>query len=151
MLDYLITAHLQSTPLLAQRTHRDEAVECAGVDVGGRGVVLQHRLVHLGVRSKVKLVLTDRPPQEVTECSEYLDNIQGIGRSCSQYSCKETGPTCVCCVLCVCVLCVCFVCVCVCVFVRVCVGREKSVMQVACYRDVTRPASFNLGQLSLMT
>jgi len=53
----LITAHLQSIPLLAERTHRDEAVECAGVDVGGRGVALEHRLVHhttLGVRSKVK-------------------------------------------------------------------------------------------------
>ena len=46
MLDYLITALLQSTPLLAQRTDRDEAVECAGADVGGRGVELQHRLVH---------------------------------------------------------------------------------------------------------
>ena len=92
MLDNLRTANLQSTHLLAQRTHRDEAVQCAGVDVGGRGVVLQHRLVHhtaLGVRSKVKLVLTNRPPQEVTECCEYLDNIQGIGRSCSQYSCKK--------------------------------------------------------------
>ena len=30
----MITAHLQSTPLLAQRTHDDEAIECAGVDVG---------------------------------------------------------------------------------------------------------------------
>ena len=75
--------------------------------------------------------MTDRPPQEVTECSEYVDDIQGIGRSCSQYSCKKTGPTCAS------VLCV--VCVCVCVFVCVfmCVER-KSVMQVASYRDVTR-------------
>ena len=126
MSDYLTTAHLQSTPLLAQRTHRDEAVECAGVEVGGRGVALQHRLVHhttLGVRSKVKLILTNRPPQEVTECSEYLDNIQGIGRSCSQYSCKKTGPTCewvfVCVFMCVCVhVCVCM-CVCVCMFMCV--------------------------------
>ena len=128
MLDYLITAHLQSTPLLAQRTHRDEAVECAGVNVGGRGVALQHRLVHhmtLGVRSKSKLVLTDRPPQEVTECSEYLDNIQG---KLFPIFLQENWPTCEC-----------IVCV-VCVFVHVYMGREKSAMQVACYHNVTRIA-----------
>jgi len=71
-------------------------------------------IIRLGGRSKVKLVLTDRPPQEVTECSEYLDNIQGIGCSCSQYSCNKTGPMCVCVCVC-CVLCVVCVCVCVCV------------------------------------
>jgi len=37
------------------------------------------------------------------------------------------------------------VCVCVCVYGYLCMWRQKSVMQVACYHDVTKPASFNLG------
>ena len=80
--------------------------------------------------------MTDRPPQEVTECSEYVDDIQGIGRSCSQYSCKKTSPTytrvcmCVCvCVLCVCVLCVCVLCVvCVCVCVVQTYTSQKTIV-----------------------